>query len=219
MRQFYLILLLICGNLGFSQNTSINFESLLGGFSSQGEQPELRQIQIENLKFYLGQITFLLKDKPVFYDQASYLLDANDSSSMSVSLEVPVQLKYDEFRFTFGVDSATNDSGVRGGSLDPTKGMYWSWQSGYINFKLEGYFINLKGIQEFQYHLGGFLKGEQSAKELSFKCQNQSNFVVHLDLESFFKEVLENKTDHLMSPGKDAVRLMSILQQSFSLKE
>jgi hypothetical protein len=219
MRQFYLLLFLIVGHTSFGQKISIVFESSLGAIDLREESSTIPKIEIKNLKFYVGQITFLFKDKLVFYDQAYYLLDANDIASMSLSLEIPNRLKYDEWRFTLGVDSATNDSGVQGGSLDPTKGMYWSWQSGYINFKLEGAFLRLKETQEFQYHLGGFLKEEQSAQRISFKCHNERNFLVHLNLEALLLEVIESKTDQLMSPGQDAVRLMSILQKSFSLKE
>ena len=219
MRQFYLLLFLICGNISFGQNVSIVFETSLGKIDKQEKQSSIPQIQIEQLKFYVGQFTFLHKSKVVFSAPTYYLLDANDGASLSISLEVPKSLKYDEWRFTLGVDSATNDSGAQGGSLDPTSGMYWSWQSGYINFKLEGNFIDSMETEEFQYHLGGFLKGEQSAKEVIFKGKNQRELKVNLNLEPFFLKVLESKMDHLMSPGKDAVYLMSILQNSFTLVE
>jgi len=36
------------------------------------------------------------------------------------------------------VDSLANVSGAMSNDLDATKGMYWSWQSGFINLKIEG---------------------------------------------------------------------------------
>ena len=44
-----------------------------------------------------------------------------------------------------------------GGDLDPTKGMYWAWQSGYINFKMEGSCSQcLATKNNFEFHLGGY---------------------------------------------------------------
>ena len=50
---------------------------------------------------------------------------------------------YNQITFTIGVDSlrSTMDVSKRPGVLDPAQGhdgMYWTWNSGYIFFKMEG---------------------------------------------------------------------------------
>jgi hypothetical protein len=41
-------------------------------------------------------------------------------------------------RFLLGVDSARNVSGIQTGALDPARGMFWTWNSGYVMAKIEG---------------------------------------------------------------------------------
>jgi hypothetical protein len=57
-----------------------------------------------------------------------------------------------------GLDSVASTSGAMGGKLDPMYGMYWSWQSGYINLKLSGTWERDGRTQAFTYHLGGYQK-------------------------------------------------------------
>jgi hypothetical protein len=40
--------------------------------------------------------------------------------------------------FSAGIDSLTSTAGIQKGVIDPINGMYWAWQSGYVNFKIEG---------------------------------------------------------------------------------
>jgi hypothetical protein len=45
---------------------------------------------------------------------------------------------YTSVSFIIGVDSLRNCSGAQTGDLDPSKGMFWDWTSGYIMAWLEG---------------------------------------------------------------------------------
>ncbi len=96
-------------------------------------------MRIDALKFYISNIQFFKSGRVVFKENNSFhLIDAAQSYSETLSVADSEDIRFDEVRFSIGIDSATNTAGVLGGDLDPTKGMYWTWQSGYINFKLEG---------------------------------------------------------------------------------
>ena len=78
---------------------------------------------------------------------------------VALCLEIPEDTEFDAIQFNLGIDSLTNVSGALGGDLDPTKGMYWTWQNGYVNFKLQGTSDLCNNPKnEFEFHLGGYLK-------------------------------------------------------------
>lgn len=163
---------------------------------------------IENFKFYLSQIELFKEGKRIYKEATSYhLIDLSDTSKSQFLINIPENQPYDEIRFLLGIDSLTNASGVKGGALDPTKGMYWTWQTGYINFKLEGK-SNLCDTRNnaFTFHLGGFL-GEFNAIQICrFKLKSH-----HLSLQFDVKQLLQQidlkVQNHVMSPCSDAVKL------------
>jgi len=68
-----------------------------------------------------------------------------------------------------GTDSITNVSGALDGDLDPIKGMYWAWNSGCINFKLEGTRVISGKKTPFEYHIGGYNGPQATAMKKSIK--------------------------------------------------
>ena len=90
-------------------------------------------IQINQLKYYVSSIRLMKIDEVTYEESNSYhLIDHHDEQSLTISLSLPDKIVFDALTFNIGVDSAKNMQGVHGGDLDPTKGMYWTWQSGYI---------------------------------------------------------------------------------------
>jgi hypothetical protein len=85
------------------------------------------------------------------------LCDAEDSASLRVSATVSVSQGYSGVSFVIGVDSLRNCTGAQEGALDPINGMFWSWNSGYIFVKLEGYApaSSAQG-KKLEYHIGGY---------------------------------------------------------------
>ena len=149
----------------------------------------------------------------------AHLIDASDTNSSSIIIPIHKNVVYDEIRFDLGIDSTTNVSGVLGGDLDPTKGMYWTWQSGYINFKLEG---NAKQCtnpkKEFIYHIGGYAHPYGSIQELSLKTSGTSKVLVVLELKALFDHIQLDKEANIMSPSQNAVSFSKHLQKSFIVK-
>ena len=100
--------------------------------------PNGTPVTITQFRFYVGHFAFCRAGKVISRNDAFHLIDASDSASFSVELDATTASVGDSISFLFGVDSLTNVSGAFGGDLDPTRGMYWAWNSGYINLKLEG---------------------------------------------------------------------------------
>ncbi|MEM6343653.1 MAG: MbnP family protein [Bacteroidota bacterium] len=164
-------------------------------------------VVLSKLRFYLSDIRLLVEGEEVWAEQESYhLIDLAEPNSLLIPLQE--EISFDEVHFKLGIDSLTNVSGAMGGDLDPTKGMYWSWNTGYINFKLEGQ-SPLAGSrnQRFIYHLGGYLPPYPSVQKIQLKCEASSQILVGLDIEQFLQAVDLEENPNLMSPGQQCAQL------------
>ena len=179
------------------------------------------RLQIETLKFYISGIQLLKGGKVVFEEKNSFhLVDASDFKSTQIVFSDSQNRLFDELKFDLGIDSLTNVSGAMGGDLDPTKGMYWTWQSGYINFKMEGKSKLCKTRNsEFQFHLGGYQQPNYCLQTMRFKIANLSVINLKIDVKKVFQEIDLVNTNHIMSPSKEAVWLSKVLARSFIIVE
>lgn len=176
-------------------------------------------VQITTLKFYVSKIQFLKRHKIVFEEKNSFhLVDFSNAASLQIAIASDSKLSYDELRFNIGIDSATNVSGAMGNDLDPTKGMYWTWQSGYINFKLEGQSVlcNTRN-NEFQFHLGGYMSPYVGLQTLIFPVKNKTKVSLQLDISKIITSIDLAKSNHIMSPSTEGVLLSKIIANSFTV--
>ncbi len=155
-------------------------------------------INLNILKYYISNIVITKDDNTTFTESNSYhLIDVSNLSSTILSIaNVPVG-NYKSLSFTLGVDSARNVSGSQTGDLDPAKGMFWTWSSGYIMFKLEGTSPQSgSATKTLTYHIGGFSGVNKAQRNFSFNfASTPSNITgsnspyIHLsvDVNEFFK--------------------------------
>jgi len=184
-------------------------------------------LHVETLKCYVGHIELLDMNKQIIgRDSVSYrLLDFSNRSSLNFSIPINTH-RASYIRLTLGVDSVTNAAGVHCCALDPANGMYWSWQSGYIQFKLEG---KQKDGTALNLHLGGFSNAHMSSitdeipihrwvtsGPLLPPNERQQGILVELDLSTFIERVNANKEYSLMSPNSHVQEYMRKLCSSFS---
>ncbi len=178
-------------------------------------------IRINVLKFYLSHIEWLLDDSIVWAEKNSvHLLDFEEKERLALQLDTPRNTTYNRIRFCIGVDSQTNTSGIHGGDLDPMNGMYWTWQSGYINWKIEGKSPACKTRDHaFQFHAGGYMYPFSSLQTVSLPVNTGKDPIITINLQSFFKQ-LDLATQHtMMSPGKQAVILSAYFAGIFSIQQ
>jgi hypothetical protein len=115
---------------------------------------------VSKFKYYLSNFTFRNANGSLFKQPESYhLVDCRNSSQFNIQIDsVPVGT-YNGMNFILGVDSARNTSGAQTGALDPSLGMFWSWNQGYIFLMMEGNSPNSASPgNSLIYHLGGFTK-------------------------------------------------------------
>ncbi|MEZ4850480.1 MAG: MbnP family protein [Bacteroidia bacterium] len=178
-------------------------------------------IQIETLKFYISRIEFYQENTKVFIEENSFhLLDAEDVGSLRVDISVPDHISFSHIKFNVGIDSLTNVSGAFGGDLDPTNGMYWTWQSGYINFKLEGKAKNCPARHNhFQFHIGGYQAPFNSLQIVELEIQDHENIHIDLEINKIFDQVNLKETYQLMSPGEKSVAFSKLIPSIFSISK
>ena len=96
--------------------------------------------------------------------------------------------------------------------------MYWSWNSGYINSKIEGTFTKTNGVKiPFEYHLGGYLPPYPTLQTLTFNCE-KSEKIVKLDLSQFISSLEIEQCNNVMIPGPNAVELSKLLTKCFKIE-
>ncbi|MEZ5174156.1 MAG: MbnP family protein [Bacteroidia bacterium] len=118
--------------------------------------PAGAQFKVDLLKFYLSNFRLVKSDGSVF-DAGTYrLIDFADADSKSFHLPKCPAGTYSSIRFMLGVDPNANHTLQNSEpDLDPSKGMVWSWSTGYIFFKHEGSYIDSTGAQQaLLYHYG-----------------------------------------------------------------
>jgi hypothetical protein len=177
------------------------------------------QLQISGLKFYISKIQFLKNKKVIYTGKNSFhLIDASNASTQKITFVDTETIVVDEITFYLGIDSLTNVSGAMGGDLDPAKGMYWTWQSGYINIKLEGNSKLCKTRNnEFQFHLGGYQAPFYCLQTLQFPIKNKNEINIKIDLEKIISQLNLTKQNHIMSPNKEAFILSKVVANAFSI--
>jgi hypothetical protein len=129
-----------------------------------------------------------------------WLMDLSDSSSLDQQMSRPINNK---ISLLFGIDSSIQIGGVGTGALDPQRGMYWTWQTGYVQWKMEGA-IRVNGEEHpLELHLGGFDGATKSQTMLSdcLVYSTTNSVMAQWDLLPFIARVLEQKKYGVMSPS------------------
>jgi hypothetical protein len=179
-------------------------------------------IQFDNIRFYLSNIQFETIDNQIVSDvEKAHLLDVFEPSTLKIALKSIDFNKMKTMRFNIGIDSLTNVSGALDGDLDPQKGMYWAWQSGYINMKVEGRSPQCKNRKNvFQYHIGGYLQPFYAMRqiEMPLNVQNTEGGVLKMDLAKFFENITISTQNSIMMPCKEAMQLANYSTSMFSIK-
>lgn len=178
-------------------------------------------ISIQTLKYYISSIQLLKNKKVVWKETKSFhLIDEEDSISKKIKIaKKPIDIDFDEIVFNIGIDSVTNYRGVQGGDLDPTNGMYWTWQNGYINFKIEGKSSFCKTRNNaFQFHIGGYENGLATLQKVSLKINKKNPLEINLDIEKLFEKINLSNQNEIMQPCKEAVEIANKLPLLFNIQ-
>lgn len=224
-RFLFTILLALHGAL--NAQTIVRFEPILNGEplvlstnddDSGGAAAGAKRVEV--LRWYLSGPQLLRNGEVVFTPKKRHhLLDSENTETLDLQFNTPAGLNYDEIRFILGVDSLTAAGGAFGGDLDPTMGMYWTWRSGYINFKLEGTAPECPARKHrFQFHVGGFQGPFASQREVRLAVSPAEVIQVAVDLDRFFSSVNLKKQYQVMSPNEGSAELADLLAKVFRVR-
>ncbi len=220
------LLLLMCTN-ATSQSKSVAQISFVPTYNntpilldeSADEGLVFGDLTIETLKFYVSGIKLYQEEDLVFALANSFhLLDAAEPGSFDIKFECPDSIVFNYIQFNIGIDSLTNTSGALGGDLDPTKGMYWTWQSGYINFKLEGVADRSPARHHrFQFHIGGYQAPFESVQKVKLAVKNTREIEIQVAVDQWLATIDLSETYQIMSPNAAAIKMAQRLPTIYSI--
>jgi hypothetical protein len=165
-------------------------------------------LQIETFRFYVSDIKIQYSDATTYKPQKQYhLIDLESLETLKLPI-ITSRKTISKITFQIGIDSTASVSGALGGDLDATNGMYWAWQSGYINMKIEGKSSSCKTRKnEFQFHIGGYLKPYYAMRKVEL---NTSNTNITVDIAELFSKVKLIETNSIMIPGSQAMTIADL---------
>ncbi len=176
-------------------------------------------VEIETLKFYISGIQFFQNEKLVAVAEKKYhLFDIENPATQYIYQPNEKNIQFNRLHFSIGIDSITNEAGAIGDDLDPTNGMYWTWQSGYINFKLEGKTkICPARNHQFTFHIGGYQYPYNAIQNLDMVVSNNEKIVVSFDVSELLSQLNLAEVYEVMSPNEKAMMLSKKIGTAFSI--
>ena len=207
-----------------SDSLAVNFHLEFNKFSLELNKKYVSAskdtLTFETFRCYISNIQIQYEDNSIFTQKDSYhLLDLENPNSFQIPITKMSDKLISKITFNIGIDSLTSNSGALTGDLDPAKGMYWAWQSGYINMKIEGKSSSCKTRNnEFQFHIGGYLQPNYSMRKVEINYNSNNNVNIGIDLKDFFLNINLSQTNSVMIPGKLAMELANDSVKMFHLE-
>ena len=184
---------------------------------------------VSKLKYYIGN--FLVPGSEQLQENDPYhLMNAADSNNSFEVLLKPGN--YKTVKFLLGVDSASNCSGAQTGALDPANDMFWTWNSGYVMFKLEGTSSSSTAdLQRIEHHIGGYKGSNNVTAKISLDCtgsqllqikeNSSTELIIETNLDHYWKNYAETKISEMpvcTLPGTLAKKIASNFTGLFSIR-
>jgi hypothetical protein len=197
-----------------SPNLILQFKATVHGqplrLHEKYTNPFEETFELDMFRFYAGKITASYKGrlvKKIFSVSDYHLVDFADSATTSITLWLP-EGDYDEIQFQLGIDSIDQISGAQTGALDPLKGMFWTWNSGYTSFKLGGISPESnEPAHTFFYHIGGYRSPNITVSIV--KLAASGNLVFHVNKEGIARLDIPIELDHFFN-GLTPVHIRNI---------
>lgn len=185
-------------------------------------------LAVTRLSYYLGQFRLQRPDGTWI---GSARRDEPEGDYVQVDLARPSTLRFEALRappgdyraleFLVGIDARRNHAGAQTGALDPERGLFWTWHSGYIFFALEGR-SPASGARDHSltYHVGGDdALARTVVLPLSLHVRDDVASVpldVRVDLDAFFQGLPLERT-HTVMNAQDATPLADRFADLFTV--
>ena len=223
LKSLFVAALLGFGLCGMAQSTHIlrfipTFNGLeISRLPYKFSASECDSLTITTCKFYIHNLQLLHKGSVVWREaDHHFLCDAGERQSMNLVITTLDELMFDQLQYTIGVDSAVQVNGAQSGMLDPILGMYWTWQSGYIHFKLEADCVNGEKKEMLLWHIGGYRNPYNTIRTISVDVfPLLADWPIQLDLNKLLIQGVTTMEHTIMSPSKNAMHLADQFQNAF----
>jgi len=154
----------------------------------------------ERLRYYLSNFRVRRADGVWFVNPQSadssrgyFLVDEADGASKQFQIGPLPAGTYSGLEFLVGVDAQRNGAGAQTGTLDPARGMFWTWNTGYIFFQFDGHSPqSTADAQALTYHIGGGSGASAHSVYLQFQspvqitAEDSAELHLHADLARLF---------------------------------
>lgn len=181
---------------------------------------------VTKLRYYISNIQ-LEGNSQLGESDDYHLVDMAKETSFTIPVNAG---KYKTVRFLLGVDSARNFSGAQTGALDPRNDMFWTWNSGYVMFKLEGYSDSSSATNnKLEHHVGGYRFGNNVATaislnldEVNIKENEETNIYIVMNLDSYWSgsnQIRITQEPICTLPGELAKKIAANFNGLFSVKQ
>lgn len=174
-------------------------------YTAQGQL----QPQFNNLPFRVSEYYLTPSSDTIFIHQFKFYLGDNSGNYHLVDLEdtATMRLPFSGEKLVVGMDSAANTSGKLDGAFDPLLGMYWAWNTGYIQLKVLGTWNG----KPFEYHMGGY-----RSPYLTHAVLNSiSEQLITIKLDQFFAVLPVSTQPKIMLPCKEAKTIFDAFVTGF----
>lgn len=186
---------------------------------------------ITKLKYYITNVALQNGRNSIKEKNSYHLIDESEKGSQVINFSIP-EGDYTSLQFLLGVDSLHNVSGAQTDDLDPAKGMFWTWNSGYAMAKLEGNSPNSHLVNnKFEFHIGGFsgpynvLKQVQlnfPEKTIHFVAGTTYEIIINADINAWWQHPYDIRiSEHasITSPGKFAKEISDNYVNMFHIEK
>ena len=158
---------------------------------------------IKKLKYYISNIELEAEQKKISEKESYHLVDASRNNSFSLTIPPG---KYSSIRFIAGVDSSRNCSGAQVGALDPLNDMFWTWNTGYVMFKLEGRSPSSNAdMNRIEHHIGGFKSPNSTIRNVNLSFKNTlviskgipAEIIIETNIDNYWNGVNEIRISNI----------------------
>ncbi|MEI6507652.1 MAG: MbnP family protein [Bacteroidota bacterium] len=169
-------------------------------------------------EYYISNVKLTTTDGQVYAPETYFLIhydiDSQDPAAASIQLQNIPNANFTKLSFLIGVDSLHNHTLGQTGALDPANGMVWTWNVGYIFYRLMGSFSSAN--TSFSFDLGvdeNLMKYELPA---SIQMDNNRTVNLKMDLKELFQtpNVYDLKVDNKDIHSTTAPGLLKLIPNS-----
>jgi|GEM_PF-1761659 len=175
-------------------------------------------VGITRWMYHINKFVFFGDSGTVYRPDLYFLIDAENSESLTLTFDSLDHMAFDSIQFNVGVvDSADNYDGILNSMF--TDPMYWGMINGYINMKLEGESNSVVADSVFLLHIGGYSGNYKLGHTVGMslqgnKLQNKlgsNTLTIDVDLAEYFTNpnTIDLSTSNLIHQPNDQAKEIS----------